>query len=89
MISSLKFNLILVLSVTTMHVAGGYPAPSLKVPGSPHHVLTLLPSFRTRADRGEGLDFPKPLSEKVSVKRSFRNGVGTGLKKTPFPRAKS
>lgn len=33
-----------------------------------------------RMDRREGLDFLKPILEKTLMKRSFRNGVGTGMK---------
>ncbi|XP_016059605.1 PREDICTED: neuropeptide S [Miniopterus natalensis] len=86
--SSLKFSLLLVLSVSTMHVFCCYPVPSPKVSGTPGDLLLLLSSGRARAPRSEGLGF-LPLLEKVFAKRSFRNGVGTGMKKTPFPRAKS
>ncbi|EPQ17827.1 Neuropeptide S [Myotis brandtii] len=89
MISSLKFNLILVLSVSAMPVFWCYPAPSPKVSGTPDYALLLLGCCRARAGPGEGLDVRKPLLEEAFAKRSFRNGVGTGLKKTPFPRAKS
>ncbi|XP_019509751.1 PREDICTED: neuropeptide S [Hipposideros armiger] len=89
MISSLKLNLILVLSVSTMHVFCCYPAPSSKVSGRPDYFFILLNSCPTRVDRNEGLDFLKPVLEKSLLKRSFRNGVGTGMKKTSFQRAKS
>ncbi|XP_023605221.1 neuropeptide S-like [Myotis lucifugus] len=87
--SSLKFNLVLVLSVSTMPVFWCYPTPSPKVSGTPDYALLLLGCCRARAGPGEGLDVRKPLLEEAFAKRSFRNGVGTGLKKTPFPRAKS
>ncbi|XP_015428061.1 PREDICTED: neuropeptide S [Myotis davidii] len=86
---SLKFNLVLVLSVSAMPVFWCYPAPSPKVSGTPDYALLLLGCCRARAGPGEGLDVRKPLLEEALAKRSFRNGVGTGLKKTPFPRAKS
>uniref|UniRef100_A0A671EIM6 Neuropeptide S n=2 Tax=Rhinolophus ferrumequinum TaxID=59479 RepID=A0A671EIM6_RHIFE len=89
MISSLKFNLILVLSISTIHVFWCYPVLSAKVSGKPEYFLILLSSCPTRMDRSEGLDFLKPVLEKSFMKRSFRNGVGTGMKKTSLQRAKS
>nr|XP_020136064.1 neuropeptide S [Microcebus murinus] len=89
MISSLKINLILVLSLSTMAVLWCYPVPSSKVPGKSDFLLILLNSCPTRLDRREGLAFLKPILEKTFPKRSFRNGVGTGMKKTSFRRAKS
>ncbi|XP_044636440.1 neuropeptide S [Equus asinus] len=87
--SSLKFNLILVLSISTMHVLWSYPIPSSKVSGKSDYFVILLNSCPARMDRSEGLDFLKPILEKTFMKRSFRNGVGTGMKKTSFQRAKS
>ncbi|KAK2508667.1 hypothetical protein MC885_002079 [Smutsia gigantea] len=72
---SLKFSLILVLSISTMHVFWGYPLPSSKVSGKPDSFLTLLNSCPTRMERREGLDFLKPVLEKTFMKRSFRNGL--------------
>ncbi|XP_023389542.1 neuropeptide S [Pteropus vampyrus] len=93
--SSLKFNLILVLSISTMDVFWCYPVSSsksfedLEVSRKPDYVLILLSGCPTRMDRSERLDFLKPVLEKTFMKRSFRNGVGTGMKKTSFQRAKS
>ncbi|XP_043452059.1 neuropeptide S [Prionailurus bengalensis] len=87
--SSLKFSLILLLLISTMHVFWSYPVPPSKVPGKSDYFLILLNSCPTRMDRSEGLDFLKPILEKTFMKRSFRNGVGTGMKKTSFRRAKS
>ncbi|XP_023080093.1 neuropeptide S [Piliocolobus tephrosceles] len=89
MIGSLKLNLILVLLLSTMHVFWCYPVPSSKVSGKSDYFLILLNSCPTRLDRSKELDFLKPISEKMFVKRSFRNGVGTGMKKTSYRRAKS
>ncbi|XP_011853513.1 PREDICTED: neuropeptide S [Mandrillus leucophaeus] len=89
MISLLKLNLILVLSLSTMHVFWCYPVPSSKVSGKSDYFLILLNSYPTRLDRSKELDFLKPILEKMFVKRSFRNGVGTGMNKTSFQRAKS
>ncbi|XP_004438929.1 PREDICTED: neuropeptide S [Ceratotherium simum simum] len=89
MISSLKLNLILLLSISTMRVFWCYPIPSSKVSGKSDYFLILLNVCPARMDRSEGLDFLKPILEKTFMKRSFRNGVGTGMKKTSFQRAKS
>ncbi|XP_051001055.1 neuropeptide S [Acomys russatus] len=86
--SSLKFNLILVLSLSTVHMFLCYPVLSSKMPGKPDYFLILLGSCPARLDGSEGLAFLKPILEQTSVKRSFRNGVGSGVKKTSFRRAK-
>ncbi|DAA14677.1 TPA: hypothetical protein BOS_23666 [Bos taurus] len=87
--SSLKFNLILFLLISTMHMFWCHPISSSKVPGKSDYFVILLNSCPTRMDRRVGLDFLKPILEKTLMKRSFRNGVGTGMKKTSFRRAKS
>ncbi|XP_045882569.1 neuropeptide S [Meles meles] len=89
MISSLKFSFILLLLISTMHMFWCYPVTPPKVSGKSDYFLILLNSCPTRMDRSEGLDFLKPIFEKMFMKRSFRNGVGTGMKKTSFQRAKS
>ncbi|XP_027442937.1 neuropeptide S [Callorhinus ursinus] len=89
MISSLKFSLILLLLISIMHVFWCYPVPPSKVSGKSDYFLILLNSCPTRMDRSKGLDFLKPIFEKMFMKKSFRNGVGTGMKKTSFRRAKS
>ncbi|XP_023977292.1 neuropeptide S [Physeter macrocephalus] len=86
---SLKSSLILFLLISTMHMFWCHPVPSSKVSGKPDYFGILLNSCATRMDRREGLDFLKPILEKILMKRSFRNGVGTGMKKTSFQRAKS
>uniref|UniRef100_H0VZT6 Neuropeptide S n=2 Tax=Cavia porcellus TaxID=10141 RepID=H0VZT6_CAVPO len=65
-----------------------YPALSSKVSGKSDYFLILQNSCPARLDGSEGLAFLKPILEKTSMKRSFRNGVGTGMKKTSFRRAK-
>ncbi|XP_027384944.1 neuropeptide S [Bos indicus x Bos taurus] len=89
MIGSLKFNFILFLLISTMHMFWCHPISSSKVPGKSDYFVILLNSCPTRMDRRVGLDFLKPILEKTLMKRSFRNGVGTGMKKTSFRRAKS
>ncbi|XP_043333201.1 neuropeptide S [Cervus canadensis] len=87
--SSLKFNLILFLLISTMDVFWCHPISSSKVSGKSDYFVLLLNSCPTRMDRREGLDFLKPILEKTLMKRSFRNGVGAGVKKTSFRRAKT
>ncbi|XP_017393413.1 neuropeptide S [Cebus imitator] len=89
MISSLKLSLILLLLLSTTHVLRCYPVLSSKVSGKSDYFLILLKSCPARLDRSKELAFLKPISEKMFMKRSFRNGVGTGMKKTSFRRAKS
>ncbi|XP_057634703.1 neuropeptide S [Chionomys nivalis] len=86
--SSLKLNLILVLSLSMAHVLWCYPVLSSKVPAKPDYFLILLSSCPTRLEESNGLAFLKSILEKTSMKRSFRNGVGSGVKKTSFQRAK-
>nr|DBA14994.1 TPA: hypothetical protein GDO54_004261 [Pyxicephalus adspersus] len=57
--------------------------------GKSEHCLILLNSCLVEVDRSEELAFLKPLLEKSFIKRSFRNGVGSGFKKNSFRRAKS
>ncbi|XP_041522030.1 neuropeptide S [Microtus oregoni] len=85
---SLKFNLILVLSLSMAQVLWSYPVLSSKVPAKPDYFLILLSSCPTRMEESDGLAFLKSILEKTSMKRSFRNGVGSGVKKTSFQRAK-
>ncbi|KAM4851861.1 neuropeptide S [Thomomys bottae] len=85
---SLKLNLILVLSLSTLHVFWCYPVLSSKVSGKYDSAFILPNSCPARLDRRERLAFLKPILEEMSMKRSFRNGVGTGMKKTSFRRAK-
>ncbi|XP_048192057.1 neuropeptide S [Perognathus longimembris pacificus] len=82
--SSLKLNLILVLSLSTVHLFWCYPALSSKVSGKYDSAFILLNSCPARLDVRGGLAFLKPILEKMVMKRSFRNGVGTGMKKLPF-----
>ncbi|XP_060142718.1 LOW QUALITY PROTEIN: neuropeptide S [Globicephala melas] len=85
----IKSSLILFLLISTMHVFCCHPIPSSKVSGKSDCFVILLNSCPMRMDRREGLDFLKPVLEKTLMKRSFRNGVGTGMRNTSFQRAKS
>ncbi|XP_052616083.1 neuropeptide S [Peromyscus californicus insignis] len=86
--SAVKLNLILVLSLSMVHTFWCYPVFSSKVTGKPDYFLILLSSCPTRLEGSDGPAFLKPILEKTSMKRSFRNGVGSGVKKTSFRRAK-
>ncbi|NP_001157083.1 neuropeptide S precursor [Mus musculus] len=88
MIGSLKLSFVLALSLSVMHVLWCYPVLSSKVPGKPDYFLILLSSCPARLEGSDRLAFLKPILEKTSMKRSFRNGVGSGAKKTSFRRAK-
>ncbi|KAM8780316.1 neuropeptide S [Rhynchonycteris naso] len=88
MFSAFKLNLILVLSISAMLVLWGYPVPSPKVSGTPGSLLLLLSRCPLVMDRREALASLKPVLETAFGKRAFRNGVGTGMKKTSFRRAK-
>ncbi|KAM9617489.1 neuropeptide S [Trichechus inunguis] len=89
MISSLRFSLILVPLISTMHVFWCYPVTPSKVSGESNYFLILLNSCPAGMDRSEELAFLKPILEQTFMKRSFRNGIGTGMKNTSFRRAES
>ncbi|KAG8435498.1 hypothetical protein GDO86_013436 [Hymenochirus boettgeri] len=63
--------------------------PNFRTAGIPDYCLVLLNSCLVEVDRSEELAFLKPFLEKSFMKRSFRNGVGAGIKKNFFRRAKS
>uniref|UniRef100_A0A8C5LFB2 Neuropeptide S n=2 Tax=Jaculus jaculus TaxID=51337 RepID=A0A8C5LFB2_JACJA len=88
MISSFKLSLVLILSLSVVRVLWCYPALSSKVSGTSDHLLILLKSHPAGTDGSEGLAFLKSVLQRALRKRSFRNGVGVGMKKTSFQRAK-
>ncbi|XP_069720066.1 neuropeptide S [Phaenicophaeus curvirostris] len=57
--------------------------------GKSDYCLVLLNNCLAKVGRNEELAFLKPYLEMPFNKRSFRNGVGSGIKKTSFRRAKS
>ncbi|XP_075360345.1 neuropeptide S, partial [Mycteria americana] len=93
----LSFVFILWISVT--FVCSGYPlVPSMssnpfylncQLYGKSDYCLVLLNNCLAKVGRNEELAFLKPYLEVAFNKRSFRNGVGSGIKKTSFRRAKS
>ncbi|XP_061490348.1 neuropeptide S [Rhineura floridana] len=66
-----------------------YPLAPSMLSGKSDYCLLLLNSCLAKLDGSEELALFKPFLEKSSIKRSFRNGVGSGIKKTSFRRAKS
>ncbi|XP_055962679.1 neuropeptide S [Sorex fumeus] len=89
MMRSPKFHLLLILSLSMASVLRGSPVPPPKGAGKSDCFLLLSSFCPPRPAPGDTLDFLKPALEKMLMKRSFRNGVGMGMKKTSFQRAKS
>ncbi|XP_075698872.1 LOW QUALITY PROTEIN: neuropeptide S [Rhinoderma darwinii] len=85
-VSKLQFAFIFWISTTHLWYQ---PGMSLTSSGKSDYCLILLNSCLIEADRSEELAFLKPFLEKSFMKRSFRNGVGSGIKKNSFRRAKS
>ncbi|XP_021255512.1 neuropeptide S [Numida meleagris] len=94
-----RLNLLFVLWISAMFVCSGYPiGPSMsshpfylncQLYGKSDYCLVLLNSCLAKVGRSEELALLKPYLEMPFNKRSFRNGVGSGIKKTSFRRAKS
>uniref|UniRef100_A0A803J479 Neuropeptide S n=2 Tax=Xenopus tropicalis TaxID=8364 RepID=A0A803J479_XENTR len=82
-----KFHFVLIFCISTMHLWTN-PVLSMASSGKADYCLVLLNSCLVEADRSEELAFLKPFLEKSFMKRSFRNGVGSGIKKNSFRRAK-
>ncbi|XP_040294190.1 neuropeptide S [Bufo bufo] len=85
-----KLHVVFIFWISTTHL-WYQPGMSLTSSGKSDYCLILLNSCLIEADRSEELAFLKPFLEKSFMKRSFRNGVGSGLgiKKNFFRRAKS
>ncbi|NXE68977.1 NPS protein, partial [Calcarius ornatus] len=93
-----RLNLVFILWISTTLVCSGFPVgPSMstnpfyltcQLSGRWDLCLALLSSRLSEAGRAEELPLAKPLPESPLHKRSFRNGVGAGIKKTSFRRAK-
>ncbi|NWU03225.1 NPS protein, partial [Urocynchramus pylzowi] len=93
-----RLNLVFILWISMTLVCSGFPvAPSMST--NPFYLacqlyrkwdscLVLLSSCLSKVGRAEELALGKPLLESPLHKRSFRNGVGAGIKKTSFRRAK-
>ncbi|NXU13507.1 NPS protein, partial [Pardalotus punctatus] len=91
-----RLNLVFMLWISMTLVCSGYPlGPSTSssrfyLPCRPYgrwdSCLVLLSRCLSKVGRDEALGNPLPGSP--LRKRSFRNGVGAGIKKTSFRRAK-
>ncbi|KAM6390503.1 neuropeptide S [Pluvialis apricaria] len=94
-----RLNFVFILWISTIFVCSGYPVvPSMssnpfylncQLYGKSDYCLVLLNNCLAKVGRNEELAFLKPYLEMPLNKRSFRNGVGSGIKKTSFRRAKS
>ncbi|XP_025021581.1 neuropeptide S [Python bivittatus] len=91
---------VLIISFSAMNMNGCYPIVAsmrnnplymnCQLPGkSDCLLLLLLNGYLAKMDGSEELALFKSFLEKSDIKRSFRNGVGSGIKKTSFRRAKS
>ncbi|XP_014113171.1 PREDICTED: neuropeptide S [Pseudopodoces humilis] len=99
MSSLCRLNLVFILWISMTLVGLGFPVgPSMstnpfyltcQLYGKWDSCLVLLSSCLSKVGRDEELPLGKPLLEPPLHKRSFRNGVGAGIKKTSFRRAKS
>ncbi|NWJ02166.1 NPS protein, partial [Crypturellus undulatus] len=93
-----RLNLVFLLWISTILMCSGYPVvPSLssnpfysncQLYGKSDYCLVLLNTRLARVDRSDEGAFLQPHLEPPFNKRSFRNGVGSGIKKTSFRRAK-
>ncbi|NWZ35410.1 NPS protein, partial [Brachypodius atriceps] len=93
-----RLKLVFILWISMTWVCSGYPVgPSMstnpiyltcQLYGRWDSCLVLLSSCLSKVGRDEELALGKPLPPSLPHKRSFRNGVGAGIKKTSFRRAK-
>ncbi|XP_075208369.1 neuropeptide S [Anomaloglossus baeobatrachus] len=83
-----RLHFVFIFWISTMHL-WYQPGMCMTSSGKSDYCLILLNSCLIEADRSEELAFLKPFLEKSFMKRSFRNGVGSGIKKNLFRRAKS
>nr|XP_009942213.1 PREDICTED: neuropeptide S [Opisthocomus hoazin] len=80
-----RLNFAFILWISMTFVCSGYPV----VPSMTSNPFYLNCQLYGKSDYTEELAFLKPYLEMPLNKRSFRNGVGSGIKKTSFRRAKS
>ncbi|NWU29509.1 NPS protein, partial [Dyaphorophyia castanea] len=93
-----RLNLVFILWISMTLACSGYPVgPSMsnnpfyltcRLYGRWDSCLVLLSSCLSKVGRDEQLALGKPLVGSPLHKRSFRNGVGAGIKKTSSRRAK-
>ncbi|NXS10579.1 NPS protein, partial [Neodrepanis coruscans] len=93
-----RLNLVFILWISVTLVVSGYPVgPSMsndpfyltcQLYGKADYCPVLLRSCLAQVGRREEVSLWKPQLETPLHKRSFRNGVGAGVKKTSTRRAK-
>ncbi|NWQ70065.1 NPS protein, partial [Neopipo cinnamomea] len=93
-----RLNFVFLLWISVTFVCLGYPVGpfmsnnpfylNCQLHGKSDYCLVLLNSCLAKVVRDEELALLKPHLETPLGKRSFRNGVGSGIKKTSFRRAK-
>ncbi|NXU51789.1 NPS protein, partial [Turnix velox] len=93
-----RLNFAFILWISMIFMCSGYPAlpsmgisplyPNCQPHSKPDSCLLLLKNCLAKVGRREEVAFFKPHLEMPPTKRSFRNGVGSGIKKTSFRRAK-
>ncbi|NWS30546.1 NPS protein, partial [Polioptila caerulea] len=93
-----RLNLVFILWISMTLVCSGFPiGPSMstnpfyltrQLHGRSDVCLVLLSSCLSKVGRHEELALGDSLPEPPLHKRSFRNGVGAGIKKTSMRRAK-
>ncbi|NXA03238.1 NPS protein, partial [Sapayoa aenigma] len=93
-----RLNFVFILWISVTLVCPGYPVgPAMsnnpfysacQLYGKSDYCLVLLKSCLAKVGRDEEVALLKPHLESPPNKRSFRNGVGSGVKKTSFRRAK-
>ncbi|NXN94077.1 NPS protein, partial [Rhinopomastus cyanomelas] len=96
--SRCRLNVVFVLWIVMTSMCPGHPVvPPLRsgplrlncqLDGKPDYCLVLLSSCLAKVGSSDRLPVLKPYLELPFDKRSFRNGVGSGIKKTSFRRAK-
>nr|XP_056706254.1 neuropeptide S [Euleptes europaea] len=88
MISVFRLTVILILWISTMHMWRCYPIVPSMLSGKSDYSLLEMNRCLAKVDGPEELALLKPFLEKMLIKRSFRNGVGSGVKKNTFQRTK-
>ncbi|XP_030901161.2 neuropeptide S [Melopsittacus undulatus] len=94
-----RLNSVFILWISMMFVCSSYPVVSsmssnpfylnCQLYEKPDYCMVLLNNCLAKVGRSEEVAVLKPYLEMPFNKRSFRNGVGSGMKKTSSRRAKS
>ncbi|XP_015673006.1 neuropeptide S [Protobothrops mucrosquamatus] len=97
--SLFRLYAVLIIWLSTMNMNGCYPivasmrnnplCMNCQLPRKSDCLLLLLNGCLAKMDGSEELALFSSFLENSDIKRSFRNGVGSGIKKISFRRAKS